>query len=805
MHRSPWILGLLLVLSAGCARRTQPPHADVAAPRPDAAASVPDVSPVPDVVAPEDVAGPTPPSSPASLGQPTNGGMGAPSGFEQFYAYQPPTYAAAGAPPALPIAPETLRADPGIAAGALPALGLDDAALARLSEHAFVVLAANPMFAMDDPVEAYQALEGSRLPIYVTVDTALHLYHLLFDGLLLKFETEALAPLLGRLLDALRQTALAAAGEPGLQGEAALRNLAVLDAARRLLDPAATVDDRVRQAVEAEAALVERREGPATSPVFGYEEDYTQYVPRGHYTRSVALERYFRAMLWLGRMAFLTRADDDPEPRGRVSRDEARRFAVQSLLLVQWLRETQVDGTAAMHAWSRIYRVTAFFAGFADDLTPTEIAAAAERAMGEAWSIDQLLEGDRLEAFRLQIVAQRVPKLFGGPPHEKRAPAVLPPPTAPLDAREQAAAADAGLRFFGLRYVPDAEVLSRLADPDVGPLRGDGTPFTLVHSSAGPVRGFARGLDVMAELGAPTARAHLRTLGDDAYDGFDQAFAAAAAVFPPAGDVRWRVNLYWSWMDVLRETVAPATPVTQAFQTTAAWQDRLLTAALASWAQLRHDTILYVKQPSAPTGAPVRIAPPPGFVDPYPEVFARLQALARLMNRALRDLRLVEDGSETGDLLIRFETLFTELLAVSVGEVENRAASAADREFLAGFAADCADLLDRLAELAPRPAENGLPAIDRRTTLAADVMTNPEAGEVLEEASGRLELLVAAVRIPGSTNIFVAAGPVLSYYELRQPMTARLTDETWRALLARPDAPAPPSWTCSYRSPCAAP
>ena len=29
--------------------------------------------------------------------------------------------------------------------------------------------------------------------------------------------------------------------------------------------------------------------------------DYSQFQPRGHYTKSAALKRYFRTMMWLGR------------------------------------------------------------------------------------------------------------------------------------------------------------------------------------------------------------------------------------------------------------------------------------------------------------------------------------------------------------------------------------------------------------------------------------------------------------------------------------------------------------------------
>ncbi|NMC70027.1 MAG: DUF3160 domain-containing protein [Myxococcales bacterium] len=797
MHRSALLFLPIVFIVAGCRRpAAEPPARDVAGAAPaaagtDAAGPTAGEEPLLPVVPPAPLAGP-----PESAGMPSLGGSGAPSGFEQFYTGQAPVYRAAGTPPSLPIPEAVLRADPVVAAGRLAGDGLDDAALDRLAQIGFVVLTAPHAIAREDYGDAYKELQAAEVPIFVSADAALHLYHLLFDALLMRIETEHLAGLLGRLLDALRERARAAAGDPGFLGEAALANLAFLDTARRLLDPQAAVDDRVQATVDAELALVAGRAGTATSPVFRYDEDYTQYVVRGHYTRTRTLERYFRAMMWLGRMSFLVRAREDPEPSGTIPLELARRLAVQSLQLVEWLREAQVDGTAAMHAWSRIYRVTAFFAGFADDLTPMEVSLAAERALEELWAVRMLDGPEAVDRLRLRIAAMRTPRLLTGTGRS----AVQAPPDA-LSARDRRLVAGAGLRLFGQRYTPDAELMSRLAYPAVGRHTGTGEPFTLVPAAGGGVRGFARGLDVFARLGAPTARTILHELGDDAYEGYDAAFEAAAEIFPPAGDSAWRANLYWAWLEVLRELAAPAAPPTQAFQTTPAWSGRLLSSALASWAVLRHDTILYAKQPYAPKGLVAER--PAGLVEPYPEVFARLAALTRMTHRALGDLKLVADGSEASAVLDEFERAFARLAAIAVAEVEDRPLDDAQRADLAGFPELCRDLLDRVAALFPAGGD-GVPAIDLRPTLVADVMTNAETGEVLEEASGPLDLLLVAARNPGTADLFVAGGPIASYFEFRRPIAERLTDAEWRALLGSPAAPPPPSWTCAWRVPCAA-
>ncbi len=84
------------------------------------------------------------------------------------------------------------------------------------------------------------------------------------------------------------------------------------------------------------------------------------------------------------------------------------------------------------------------------------------------------------------------------------------------------------------------------------------------------------------------------------------------------------------------------------------------------------------------------------------------------------------------------------------------------------------------------------------TTVIADVHADPNTGQVLEEGTGRLMLLVAAMPTPDG-RVFAAAGPSFSYYEFKQPMSDRLTDQTWRQMLES-DPPDLPEWTESFRA-----
>ncbi|NMC70665.1 MAG: DUF3160 domain-containing protein, partial [Myxococcales bacterium] len=750
-----------------------------------------------------------PAAADATLGPPA--GAGAVSGFERHYRYEAPRYEVKLAAGSLPVSLDGVEIPPLL----VRSYGLDEAAQRRLAENGFVVAALPDGRTIDQIQAVYQALSGA-VPIFVTADTALHLYHLVFDSLLMSVEQHHLTGMLAQLADALRAEALATAGGTGPVAAAALDDVAVLDVIRKLLDPAAAVEERVAGRVADEIGLIERHAGFARSPVFGYDEDYSQYIPRGHYTRAEGLQRYFRAMMWLGRMSFLLKADGDPAG-GLVDLERARHFARMAALLARGLQEAKIAGVPAARVWERIYTVTAFFAGFSDDLTPVEVRPAVEALFEAAGGVSALAEPAAVDLLRARMAALRSPAINSGTAAAENVRQILQngDPAELL----RAAGRTAGMRLMGQRYTPDADLMGRLAVPAVGaPLAPrDPPPFTLVETRQGPVRGFARGLDVMSLLGAPRARAILEELGDAQYAGYDAAFEKAREVLPPDDAPAWHGNLYWAWLEVLRDYVRPRATPSQAFETSMAWADRTLAAALASWAQLRHDTILYVKQPyaegtgRAPGGIEAPPPPPKGFVEPNPEFFARLVALNEMTRNGLREMELLPERADR--LLGDFGDVLARLRDLAVKEVEDRAIDAADNDFLVGFGATCAGLVQGIAGLtaAPQAGRRSLgdgPAYheaDTRTTLVADVMTSVDAGEVLEEGTGYVELLAVAFRAPGRGDTVVAAGPVLTYHEFRWPMADRLTDETWRGMLVEGRAPAPPPWVCSFRSPCPPP
>eukprot|EP00803_Ostreobium_quekettii_P009374 evm.model.scf_1580EXC.2 EVM.evm.TU.scf_1580EXC.2 scf_1580EXC:32233-33240(+) len=158
--------------------------------------------------------------------------------------------------------------------------------------------------------DAFLRIYSDDLPVWVGADAMLHAWHRTYDEMLVHLEERWLAPALGRLLEGMRGAVAAAAQSLG----ATVLHQGVHDAdyfltvAAGLMNPkqpfaqVASVlghDQVVGQTLAAiEAGQL------TTFELFGTDRmvDFSQFKPRGHYTRSEALRRYFRAMMWCGRV-----------------------------------------------------------------------------------------------------------------------------------------------------------------------------------------------------------------------------------------------------------------------------------------------------------------------------------------------------------------------------------------------------------------------------------------------------------------------------------------------------------------------
>ncbi len=681
---------------------------------------------------------------------------------------------------------------------------LNESALKMLENNGFVVIENPYNPGEEDITSMYATLKEQEVPVFITTDSLLHLYHIQFDETLRQIEEKEFYDTLWgtdlALLNASIEKYNAATGE---EQEAARRNAAYFAVALSLLQPKPMqvqgtedpygfvneslfpagseeqykfeIPEFVKEEVEAELALIESHDGFGLSPIFRYKEDYSQYMPRGHYTRSEKLQNYFKAFMWHGRMSMLLKENliesEDPAKDARIQ-------TIQAGLIASRLQSEP----KLLENWNRIYGVTAFYVGFSDDLGPYDYMEAMGSVFG---SEERVFNETRVEALKAKLAEYPGPQIYGGTGN-----CVIEPPFTPEQA-DECLENTTGFRFMGQRFIPDSYVFSNLVGAYAGEYVREypenETPFTLVISGAGrPIRGFPRGLDAMALLGSDRAVYWLEELNDSSYENYSVQYGKMESEFSNFSAADWNRNLYWSWLYSLQPLLKDYGTGYPTFMQTEAWQDKELSTSLASWTELRHDTILYAKQSytvvETAMPMPVEEKPVVGYVEPVPDFYARLLALTKMTTQGLDGMGVLDPVSKAR--LASLEDVLSRLQEISEKELENEELTAEDYEFIRTFGEQLEGTIEDVDEKA------------RKTTVVADVHTDGNTETVLEEGVGHVDMMVVAYKLPDG-RILMGAGPVMSYYEFKQPMSDRLTDEKWREMLEA-NPPQRPEWASTY-------
>jgi hypothetical protein len=639
--------------------------------------------------------------------------------------------------------------------------------------------------AENDSTGAYIYLKNHDIPIFVTSDTLLHLYHIQFDQTLKGIEEREFFDNILDLSKALFDKSMQDYDiftEPDLK-EAARRNVGFFSVALSLLQSPSdeynnseniktvsfSIPNYISDNVTEELSFIEAHEGFEDSSIFHYKEDYSQYKPRGHYTQSEKLKRYFKAMMWYGRIAFLLRGSDI------ISEKDAKIATIQACLISTALSSLTINDKPLETLWQRVYVVTSFFVGTADDLIPFEYLTSIKTVFGSQFNSTDFTNETKMLDFLGTLAQLRSPQIYGGTGNV----GIQPPFT--KEQLYEVLEKTKGMRLMGQRFIPDSYMFQNLVFPITGQYTGDGTPFTYGMGQ----RIMPRGLDIMTLLGSTRARELLNVEGDTQYEFYDRQIENLSAHFSSLNVTEWNRNLYWSWLYTLKPLLSTFDTKYPSFMQSNAWTDKELQTTLASWTELRHDTILYAKQSYTPriTSIPPQEKPVIGYVEPVPEFYTRILALTKMTRTGLTDLNVLNQ-TET-NRLYNFEVVLERLLNISKDELEGKELTDDDYTFIRNFG----ELLDSIV--------TGVNNQGKETTIIADVHTDTNTLQVLEEGVGYVDLIIVAYKCPDG-RIIAGAGPVFSYYEFKQSMSNRLTDEQWKQQLENGQQPDRPAWTSSF-------
>lgn len=633
---------------------------------------------------------------------------------------------------------------------------LADEAKEKLIENGFVVFGT----AEREFFQIYEIDRYEQIAHFVTVDSLMHTYHLYFSYLLKNIEKTSLSENIRELSARMLDNSVAQYEKlKGSEWEnAALRNVAFFSVGRKLLDDSTVINADAADMAQYELDCIGKADTVYESAITGEMEDYTQYIPRGYYEGDDELERYFKAMMWYGRIHF------------EQKNEELDRSA---LLISQALLEDE----EAYGLWESLYAVTSFFAGASDDLGVCEYASVIREAYGDGVRTEDLAgNADGFARFHT-MTGELAPPQINSVPIGDGEDNVIP-----------------GFRFMGQRFTIDGAIMQKLI-------------YSAVRENGnGDKRMLPDVLDVPAALGSDTALRILEESGATDFAGYSENMTKLREAFSQENDTLWSASLYAGWLHTLRPLLEVKGEGYPVFMQSEEWQKKDLECFAGSFTELKHDTVLYAKQVIAEMGGGGYEQEPDdrGYVEPEPVVYARFMELADRTAQGLKNYDMLDSAAQED--LSRLSQIAGQLLEISKKELQEETLTDEEYDFIRNYGGNIEHFWYEAAKAA-NGGDEEVSAQEFPSALVVDIATNPN-GEVLEAATDVPSLIYVIVKVDGKLKI--ARGSVYSFYQFRWPMEDRLTDAKWRQMIGvmpgedgtynlRDISIQKPEWTESYR------
>lgn len=606
----------------------------------------------------------------------------------------------------------------------------------------------------------YMDLFDQDIPVLITTDSILFAIHNSYDLMLKKVEQQGLIPALDDILASAHSTLGNNDGlVPNMQDAwtdadlffTVARSLLKGSPVAPLSDGNVIMRDELLQMVEdLKPRQIELfgRPYPCAGPACAY--DFSQFKPRGHYTETEELQRYFKAMIWLGRTELaLTRHHRD--------------FKVSWLLVDSVLQAKKMGRLQSMDETIQV------FVGKSDNLTMDGFAQflTDQGAIGADVS-DPTKGADLMKALETGGYAdQKIMSQIMATDPFSDTPTALPPI----------------FLFLGQRFVIDSYVFHNV------------TYDRIVYQGQKIQRLMPSPLDPLFVLGFQETLPLLRTELEKYFYGGN--LFILRFLVDSYGDDFWSESMYNVWLDAIRglavDTTGPEYP--EAVRTQA-YALKSLHTGLASWAELRHDTILYVKQ----SYSGIVCDYPDGYVEPFPAFFRKIADFAQVSGALFDGLDMPELGymkDQVGKYFANLKYAADMLGAIAEKEVQGLPREPEETAFIKSlvqhegmcggpiFSGWYSDLFFQANEM----------TFDFKPTIA-DVHTDPNSSYVLHVGTGQANLMVMVADT--SCGLKAYAGPASSYFELLEPEFNRLTDEDWKEMLVTDQRPPRPDWVEAF-------
>ncbi|MBN2546314.1 MAG: DUF3160 domain-containing protein [Spirochaetes bacterium] len=601
----------------------------------------------------------------------------------------------------------------------------------------------------DDMISLYMTLHEDRMAAtFITTDFLIHNLHLLFDRMLQETEQSILYPILKILIKKYYDKLIEIDAKLSDNDKSLKETIEMMK--KYFLVPADILGvelmnrDSYPIDVKREIVLISEARGFEEAPIFKYKEDYSQFKPRGHYTKNNILKKYFKAMMWFGRLHFYSEITEDKN-------DLKRNIQLTRAALL--LSKIAKEDSQIMNLWKAVFIPINYIVGESDDYNLMQYISISKDV--DFNNFGKWIENEKHIISFMKNTAQNLqgPKISGNILRQHGE------ISAPADAKTPG-----GFRLFGQRFTFDSFIHNQLSSPRVGT---DARPRNMV-----------KGLDIMGVFGNRFADL---LLAEDKknIDKFNDSYNYLIGEVNKFSDTDWRKTFYNSYLRIIKEAAVFDNSMPFYFTQSDNWNKKALLTSHASWAELRHDTILYVKQSYAEkagkgpemTWVVDMVNRQIGYVEPNLGVLYWLESI---ITDSLE--LLVQYGFMTEN----FEHKFTEYKNIINVMVQIAELEANDKSITSDLNEFIYSVPYTLAKIVlPTANTDYIEEKDLQMALVADVHTDSFNEVVLEVATGIPYRIYAALN-DNQGGKRIAEGYTYSYYEFTQPMNNRLNDDQWK-------------------------
>ncbi|MHB1688203.1 MAG: DUF3160 domain-containing protein [Ignavibacteriaceae bacterium] len=608
--------------------------------------------------------------------------------------------------------------------------------------------------------EAMEDIYSKDLPVYISTDAVLHALHMSYDNILKDVELSVLIDTVKSMLMQMH------AGIPNLAAVYSSNpamTQSLMDADFYLTVPLDLLGQQTTPIYSSNTAKISEvidkimaANGMGYDTLFSSVEvayDWSQFKPRGHYVDELhpILANYFRAMMWLGRTEIYLLM-----PRAETFADSItiykslQRQAIDAMLIRELYDATNVSGT-----YYTIESILKFFVGDQDNVTIDNLAYL-KNAVSMKNTSDLL---DSLKLITFQDTLRNQSFAYQ---------AILSQLLAEDPFKPDSIIPASSFLLFGQRFVIDSYILSNVVYDRIKSCR-------LLPSSLDPM--FALGNSAAGQL-----------LQDEITNyNYGGNLTALRYLIDSYGTDFWDESFYNLWLNSIRALNPPTDRSTlPPFMKTAGfWQEKLNTQ-LASWAELRHDNLLYAKQ--SYTGIET-CSFPYTYIEPFPQFYLNLKILAEQAQKEFSGFNI------SNVYLMQMVTSYFG----NLGKIADTLSTISEKE-LNGTAFTSNEINFLKYTFSP-PSGCGFPpfvgwynnlyysdfdvTMYKNDFIVADVHTVPTdcdgniIGWVKHVGTGPVNLGIFIAPLPNN-QMTAFIGPVMSYYEYTSTNFLRLTDQEWQ-------------------------